>query len=201
MPTLSTELKELEKMFTFWNQHYFNGDLNAPVITLTPDHRGRSYGWCTIHKVWSDSRTDKVGYYEINICADQLNRSIEEITGTLLHEMVHLYNLQIGVQDCSRGNTYHNKKFKEEAERRGLIITRADKIGWSITTINDETARIIKEKKFTDIRLKRCQMTTSSTKPKQSMRKYVCPCCSLIVRATKEVRIKCIDCDEEMLLE
>lgn len=32
---------------------------------------------------------------------------------------------------------------------------------------------------------------------KQSSRKYVCPCCGLIIRATKEVRVECIDCGME----
>ena len=39
------------------------------------------------------------------------------------------------------------------------------------------------------------------SKPKQSSRKYVCPCCGLIIRATKECRVMCMECDEEMKLE
>ena len=38
-----------------------------------------------------------------------------------------------GIQDTSRGNTYHNKRFKEEAEKRGLLIDYDPKIGHSIT--------------------------------------------------------------------
>lgn len=37
------------------------------------------------------------GFYEINICAEHLARPFEQVAETLLHEMVHLYNLQIGV--------------------------------------------------------------------------------------------------------
>ena len=201
MPNLSNELKQLEDMFRFWNKTYFDGIIEEPVITLIPDHRGRAYSWCTTYKAWgSEKLPTTVGFYEINICADQLNRSIEEITGTLLHEMVHLYNLQIGVQDCSRGNTYHNKKFKEEAEKRGLIISFNKKIGWSVTQINDETKKIIKREKFKAIKLQRKE-EIKIQKPKQSMRKYVCPCCGCIIRATKEVHVSCIDCNEDFILE
>ena len=35
---------------------------------------------------------------------------------------------------------------------------------------------------------------TEPEKPKQSMRKYVCPKCGCIIRATKEVNIICGDC-------
>jgi hypothetical protein len=32
-----------------------------------------------------------------------------------------------------------------------------------------------------------------------STRKYICPCCGMSVRATRVVRIACIDCDEQMV--
>ena len=30
-----------------------------------------------------------------------------------------------------------------------------------------------------------------------SSKKYVCPCCGLIIRATKEVHVICAECDRE----
>ena len=32
-----------------------------------------------------------------------------------------------------------------------------------------------------------------------STRKYVCPCCGMSVRATRTVRVACIDCNEQMI--
>ena len=52
---------------------------------------------------------------------------------TILHEMVHLYNIQHDIQDCSRGGTYHNKKFKAEAEKHMLRIEKDKRYGWTIT--------------------------------------------------------------------
>lgn len=46
----------------------------------------------------------------------------------------YIYNLEKKVKDCSRGNTYHNKKFKNEAERRELKIKHHEKYGWTITS-------------------------------------------------------------------
>ena len=48
----------------------------------------------------------------INIGAGTLARPIENVCATLLHEMCHYFSFVNGVQDCSRGNTYHNKRFK-----------------------------------------------------------------------------------------
>ena len=102
----------LEKIYRQLNIDYFGGELDEPVITIQ-NTRG-AYGHVTCGKVWKSKYTDK---YELNIGAATLNRPIENIVATMLHEMVHIYHLMNNVQDCSRGNTYHNKKFKEKASR------------------------------------------------------------------------------------
>lgn len=45
------------------------------------------------------------------------------------------------------------------------------------------------------------KVTKNGVKPKRcSTRKYVCPICNMSVRATREVRIKCGDCDVQMIV-
>ena len=81
----------------------------------------RAYGHVTVAKAWQ--RADGGQRHELNIGAGTLDRPIENVTATVLHEMVHLYNLQTGVQDTSRGGAYHNKKFRDAAEARDLHIS------------------------------------------------------------------------------
>ena len=69
--------------------------------------------------------------------------------------MVHYYNYENGIQDCSRGNTYHNKRFKREAENRGLLITHSDKYGWSHTEPTEELLDFVIENGLTDILINR----------------------------------------------
>lgn len=118
----------LEKIFRAVNADWFGGELEEPIITIqsTP----RAYGHVTVSKVWKRKGEQR---HELNIGAETLQRPIEEVVATIVHEAVHLYNLAHGVQDCSRGNTYHNKRFKEEAERRGLVISHHPTYGWTIT--------------------------------------------------------------------
>ena len=109
----------LNKIFDLLNEEFFENVLSRPTITIqsTP----KAYGHFSLRE---DTWVSKLGgTHEINIGAGTLSRPIEEVVSTLLHEMVHYYNYERGVQDCSRGNTYHNRKFTEEAERRGLIVT------------------------------------------------------------------------------
>lgn len=107
----------LEKIFRALNADWFGGELEEPIITIqsTP----RAYGHVTVAKTWK--RKDD-WRHELNLGAETLDRPIEHVVATIVHEMVHLYNIAHDVQDCSRSGAYHNRKFRDEAERRGLRV-------------------------------------------------------------------------------
>ncbi|MCM1149678.1 MAG: SprT-like domain-containing protein [Butyricicoccus sp.] len=197
----------LEKIFRVLNAHYFDGELEEPVITIqsTP----RAYGHVTVAKSWS--RADGEKRHELNIGAGTLDRPIENVVSTLLHECCHLYNLQRGIQDCSRGGTYHNKRFKQTAESRDLIISYDSRIGWSVTEPSDALIEFIISQGWEDIHMSRNDgytargigkgagasggNTAPTVTPKpSSTRKLICPCCGQSVRATRAVNIICGDC-------
>lgn len=192
-------IEKLESLFSTFNNHFFNGELEKPIITISPDTTKGAYGWCTSWKAWKNSLDDKEGYYEINMCAEYLNRPFLHTCSTLIHEMVHLLNLQNKVQDTSRSGKYHNKKFKEVAEQHGLKVDKSEKYGWSTTTLTEEAAEWI-QSKYKDeqgFELFRSKLPKVKTSSSSSSRKYVCPGCGTIIRATKEVRVTCTDCELE----
>lgn len=203
----------LEKMYRQLNIDKFDGKLEEPIITVmdTP----KAYGHVTCSRVW---KTKDIERYELNISARSLSRPIESVVSTLLHEMVHIYCLMNNIQDTSRGTTYHNKRFKENAERVGLVIEYDPKIGWSITAPSEDLITYIVEQGWSDILMNRggyvhsdggngnktgTSDTDTEDRPKKpsSTRKYICPNCSTSVRATKTVAIKCIPCDAQMIVE
>lgn len=136
------------------------------------------------------------------------------VIATLMHEMIHYWCHSQGIKDTSHGNTYHNKRFKEEAEKRGLVITAAPLIGYSVTQPAPELVSLVRNMGWDDkIKLYRSPKgkllagkrggdeapgngsdVTKPTKKKSSTRKYICPKCGLSIRATKIVRIACMDC-------
>lgn len=202
----------LNKVFDLLNEEFFENALSRPTITIqsTP----KAYGHFSLRE---DTWVSKLGStHEINIGAGTLSRPIEEVAATLLHEMVHYYNFERGVQDCSRGNTYHNRRFKEAAEAHGLIVTHSDKYGWSHTSPSDSLLEVILKYDLSDILINRNEfggfrITGTGThsgsssfggeKPrKSSSRKYVCPCCGMSIRATRSVNVACLDCNEQLLL-
>ena len=197
--SLKPVIDELETLFSKFNARFFENKLESPVITVSPDHTCGAYGWCTSWKDWQNG-TKEGGFYEINLCAEYLNRPYEETCGTLLHEMVHLLNLQDGVQDTSRSGTYHNKKFKETAEAHGLIVEKGEKYGWHKTSLSPEALEFVQslgKQGFTLVRPRPLGLKGSSKSGGSSSRKYVCPCCGTIIRATKEVHVICAECEVE----
>ena len=196
--SLKPVIEELENLFSKFNARFFADKLEKPVITVSPDHTRGAYGWCTGWKAWKAGEDE--GHYEINLCAEYLNRPFEETCGTLIHEMVHLQNLQDGVQDTSRSGTYHNKKFKETAEAHGLTVEKGEKYGWHKTALSPEALEFVQslgKQGFTLVRPRPIGLKGSSKGGGSSSRKYVCPCCGAIIRATKEVHVICADCDCE----
>lgn len=199
----------LEKLFDKLNADFFDGQLERPVITIqsTP----RAYGHYSLYDAWN---CNGEGRRELNIGAGTLDRPIENIISTLLHEMVHMLNDTIlNIQDCSRGGTYHNKYFKKAAEEHGLVVTRSDKYGWSTTAPsemlldwileNDIKDILINRNEYGGIRIAGGNNTANGGEiprgtTKGNSRRYICPCCGTIIRATRTVNVICGDCMETM---
>lgn len=212
--TYHEAVKTLEVLFDQFNEHLFNGEVEKPVITIMHDTTRSAYGWCTTQKIWKAGEEE---YYEINICAEHLNRPIKEVCGTLIHEMVHLDNIKKGIKDTSGNGYYHNKKFKETAEAHGLIIEKVNGYGWTKTSLQEETAAWIDEnveiEKFDLVRLGARKSSGSSgtsngdsdgdsesgenPTPKKSKYKYYhCPCCKKKFYSIYEINAVCEDCGE-----
>lgn len=219
-------IKDLWKMYDFLNENFFDTKLSKPVITIQRDEKNKTYGWWTVKKVWkwndkvpvncamgendNCSRDDSIftncfelvekEEYELNVTAQGLNRPIDDIVATLLHEMCHQFATMHGVQDTSRSGRYHNKLFKSIAEKHGLACLRVEQYGWTETVLTTETKNLIKpfieENQFRFI----YRLPVQYGQALKVTSKYMCPSCGNSCRATKELRLMCLDCNELMTL-
>jgi hypothetical protein len=184
------------------------------IISVQASNRNKYYGWFGKNKWFKKSNTNikfvdydetknpLVNLHEINISAEHLDRSIEELVGTLNHEMVHLYCTINNIKDTSNNCVYHNKKFKEEAEKRGLIIEHAKTIGWSKTSSTSEFCDFIKTieinlSAFDFCRNKSVKKSVAAEKIPTTT--YKCPSCENIVRGNIGLNVICGDCKIEMV--
>lgn len=205
---MSRAICQLEKMYNTLNTDFFNGELEVPIITV--QSKPGTWGHCSVAKVW---RRKDDNTFEMNIAAEMLDKELEEIIDTLLHEMVHLYCRMHNIKETSRGGKYHNEKFKELAEKCMLNCVKTP-YGWN--TVGKDNEKLIEyalSKGWTELKIGRGNVNlftiggtgtpsnaeaTPGTKAPSSTRKYICPKCGMSVRATKVVNILCGDCMEKM---
>lgn len=88
---------------------------------------------------WADRNDPAQSYHEIMLSGESLERGAVGTLGTLIHELAHAYNFENDIRDVSDSGRYHNDSFKRTAERMGLEIEKAARIGWSVTTVPPQT--------------------------------------------------------------
>jgi hypothetical protein len=198
--SLTPTLRRIESLFDALNEKYFDNEL--PKCVMSIGKKEGCYGYFTAYKPWRDVEHDENRFCEISITAGYLDRPVLDMITTILHEMVHEYNFIHEVQDTSRGGTYHNAEYKKAAEAHGLIVEKSAKYGWSTTHPSEDLTEWVKAKRFKENTLVHDTPTAKKkTKKKSNSRKYVCPCCGAIIRATREVNVICGDCMETMVLD
>ncbi len=208
---------ELYRIFDALNQEYYENRL--PKVVITVQAKVKAYGHFA-HDRWKNKAESKdfyvdpdvektkdenevIRYHEINISAEHLKRNIYHLCATLQHEMVHLYCHVNEIKDTSNGNVYHNKRFKIEAESRGLYIDKAPTIGWSITEPTEEFMDFIKslninKEVFSFFREAPIKIKPEKD-PAKKTTKYTCPSCEESVRGVLGLNILCIDCNLTMV--
>lgn len=181
-------IAQMEMVFDKANEKYFNNELPKVVISIQAG-KGDAYGWCTTYEAWSNG---EYGHFEINLCADYLDRSNKDLCATLLHEMVHLKNVVEGIHDCN--GKYHTAKFKATAESIGMIVEKTT-YGYSKTSLSEEQIEFINSLELKDFGFKRVPPTKKTSSKKGY--KYQCPICGASFWSTKELHVHCEDCDED----
>ncbi len=209
---MSRLVNQLEKCFRLLNQDFFDGTLPTPIITVIPTPK--AYAHYVPYDIWETREDSK---REINIASGTLDRPLENIVASLVHEMVHMFNdCILNVQDTSRGGTYHNRQFAMQAAQRGLIVTRSDKYGYAHTAPADSLLEwLLDHDELREIDICRSNplytavgvgthasnggaMIAATTNKNSHSRRYICPCCHTVIRATKSVNIICADCMQTM---
>lgn len=202
----------LEKMFDYFNHNLFGGELVD--VALTIQSRGRklnTLGWCSVNEAWVENNDGQEGkeskvYREINLSSEFMNRGIQEVAATLIHEMVHAFNLQNGIKDCNPKTQNHNKNFKEKAEEVGLVCERVEKKGYAHTYLGPQLIQTVDElvemhnipNIFT---VARVSFESEAKKVERKPRKkYVCGC-GISFSSAKDINACCNVCGENFEVE
>lgn len=203
---LTVILQELHKAFNCLNNEFYRGELPEVIITIQSKGKTNALAWFTPSKVWEDGAEGK---HEINITAESLKRDYIDIMRSLHHEMIHLYCHVNEIKDVSRGNAYHNTKFKRASEEHGFEYKEDaydKKVGWSFSSLTEETKeRIFKfDVDQSVFKISRADMNLlgeDKPKKKSNIIKWTCGC-GQIVRTSKDgLRMLCLDCETMFMKE
>jgi hypothetical protein len=123
-----------------------HADLPPAVVVLGAGSIGAPAGALKLGQFaamrWADGTTEGQRLAEVFVGGEGLVRGPAEVLGTLLHEAAHALAHVRGIQDTSRQGRWHNARFKALAEEMGIQVTKDPRIGWSPTTVHDDTRTV-----------------------------------------------------------
>jgi hypothetical protein len=195
MPSLIPALVELERALPALAQRFPDPALlldQSPVLVIQSGRLGRRrvYGW-TAPRCWRQPGSD-LAYTELSLSAEDLARPRLELLVTLLHELVHVYNLLICVRDCSE-EQYHYVAFRNLATVVGLKVRAVDRhLGWAHTDPSPELAADLAALPLNDEAFA-LYREASVPRPRPSrVHKWTCGC--TIVRCAVALLASCDQC-------
>jgi len=197
LPTMSKIINKLENLFDILNNIYFENKLSIPIITVqsTP----KAFGHCSTKKIWRDGiDNNNDARYEINIGAEFLNQSSNNIAAVMCHEMIHLFCLENEIADTCQKGRYHNKIFKAEIEKRDLTVDYDRAIGYSMTKPTEIFIEKLYKADYTlEIPFARHTIEKKKSKvTREKTQKYFCPTCDQKVTAKQTVSLICGICSQ-----
>lgn len=141
MKTATVSVPLVQAVENAWSAiQTINPDVPDVVVTLGAGlvSRGLKLGHFAAN-VWTHGDDD---VHELFVGAEGLQRGAQALMGTLIHEAAHALCEARGIKDTSRQGRYHNHNFKSIAEEMGIVVEHSDSLGWSSTTMPDETAAL-----------------------------------------------------------
>ena len=114
-------------------------DVPDVVVAVASGSQGRGRSVRRGH--FGPDRWERAGVWmpELFVGAEGLAAGARDVLSTLLHEAAHGIAIAREISEASDNGRYHNKKYKVLAEEVGLAVARHERLGWSLTTITDET--------------------------------------------------------------
>ena len=176
MNSVQPAISELERLYEAFDP-LFPKQIRRekPIIIIqTKGRRGGTLGWCA-PEAWTNGQPERIN--EITICAEELARPIADVAGTLLHEMVHHFNILQAVRDCS-SSQYHNRAFRDLAQLVGLEVSQAGHRGWARTRLRPEAIKLVQSLNAKSDAFHLFRSSHESKAPTKLL-KWVCGCTNL----------------------
>jgi hypothetical protein len=187
------------RIHRFFNERLFDGAL--PPVMLTFARSGKYLGYFATRRWQPSDGGDPI--HEIVLNPDFIAaRGHRDAVSTIVHEMAHQWQEVFG-HPSRRG--YHNAEWAAEMERIGLVpsatgLPGGKKTGQRMTHYIEEGGPFAKafEAMPDDWLLPFIGLAPlKETAKGQSKTKFTCPGCGVNVWGKPDLRVMCVDCQEE----
>lgn len=188
----------LERAFNHFNERLFDNRLPPVMFTLTRRRGAHGYFWAEQFK-----HRDGDSTHEIALNPNTMDRNIEAVLSTLVHEMTHLEQQEYGKPGK---NGHHNAEWAQLMLRVGLTPTDGSgkMTGRKITHTIDEGGPFdvaLSELMPFDIPYFTQPREAGAKKKDLSKVKHQCPSCEARAWAKLGSRLVCGDCNEELVAD
>lgn len=190
----------LEKAFDHFNEKLFEKRLPPVLFTLTRKGKAHGYFWPEQFKHRDGDTT-----HEIALNPNTMDRNIEAVLATLVHEMTHLEQQEYGTP--SKGG-HHNMEWVGMMQRVGLIASNTGEVGGAqtgrqMTHYIDENGPFVQAfQELMPFDLPYFTMPLEKAEKKKDLSKVKHQCgCGQKAWAKAGSRLVCGDCNEPMIGE
>jgi hypothetical protein len=108
------------------------------VVASGSEDKRLNWGHFAPHR-WQVSGADQ---HEVLVGGEGLQRGSLQVLGSLLHEAAHGLAQARSIQETSCQGRYHNRRYAQLAGELGLEVATVKPIGWSATTVPEQTASV-----------------------------------------------------------
>jgi predicted SprT family Zn-dependent metalloprotease len=207
---------DFEKAYDHFNKALFEDRLPAVLLTLVPHKSAYGYMRHEAFKTRVDpnklatmtakqmksmkkpSTTHEIALNPFTFVA----RTDEEIMGTLVHEMVHLWQMMFGEKKPNPLKPTHNREWADKMKSLGLMPSSTGKPGGKETgrrmTHYITPGLFTKAAKLCKVEFDFAGMMIHREKKGSRRTKYTCPGCETNAYGTAELHLICGECNQRM---
>lgn len=187
----------LEESFKFYNDNLFESKLPEVFFTIHRKRKANGYFWPDQFKNREDGHT----LHEIALNPETMDRTMESVFGTLVHEMCHLWQKEFGHKYPEK--VYHNTEFAAQMEKVGLICSAdgtpgGKKTGRNMNHYVDENGPFAALRCPVVLPYFTQAQVAMAKKKDLSKVKYTCPTCQTNIWGKLGINVTCGECDEKM---
>lgn len=192
-----TQFEAIQKIYDYFNEHLFDGILNNCILNFS--RKSKAYGFFAPER-WNKIGNAELKLHEISLNPEHLKREPKAVIGTLVHEMVHLWQQDFGKPSPG----YHNKEWAAKMKTVGLYPSNTGAEGGKETGKNcshyiiegGEYDHFYNEMPTEFLYPFVCAAEFNIKKASKNKVKYTCPSCNTNIWGKDGLRVECENCDE-----